>query len=153
MGENYEYQLRLFAGGKPVATSAEAMMTSLTPSEIGTPLPDGPLKCEWSGDVRVSGLLDAVKEQLGMKSRVFSRSERRLFIRTVEHHGRVDFTLKDWQGHVEGLGCGDITIMCSTPGMVRRFLRMRGFGNVSYRIMTRAAAEPQHTEKRDDKKT
>ena len=106
--------------------------------------------------MEVSGLTDKVKELLGMKSRVFTMSERRLFIRTVERYGKVEITLKDFQGYVEpdcqsvstvAMASGFITIVCTTPRMVRRFLRMRDLGNVSYRIMTRAAAEPQPAEK------
>ena len=149
MGEKNGNNLRIFVGDEPVAISADTMVAPITQGEIERPMSYSPLHGEFSCEVEVSGLTDKVKELLGMKSRVFTMSERRLFIRTVERYGRVEFTLKDFQGYVEpdcqsvstvAMASGFITIVCTTPRMVRRFLRMRDLGNVSYRIMTRAAA-------------
>lgn len=83
--------MTIFAGGYPIAMSTDAKVpqpTTTDPIDVGI---YKPFKKEWSCEVKTRGLSDQIKELLLKKNRIFSKSERRKFIRTVEHYGRVEF--------------------------------------------------------------
>ena len=94
-----------------------------------------PKQYSWNVTVDAKGVTEQLVRQLKPKSRVFTKAERKLFIRTVEHYGKVEFTMKDMTVEVDGIGCGNLTLVCATPAQVKCFLRMKDAGDFSYKTV------------------
>lgn len=139
MGEDYEAMMnfKLFCGReqvkfdhKPIDLSAGFKKTAEEEEGFCT---NGTIELDAtiSNDDKV---LERLLKEWEKPSRIFTRGERKLFIRTVEHHGSVEFTLHDWKGMVEGKYIQNITLVCNTPRQVKLLLRMKNLGKVSYKI-------------------
>ena len=136
MGEGINANnLMLFADGIPVGLVASSDV------EIKTKEGDAPkdfapkaysLSCSFAMEKKdVSTLL--WRELLA--TRRLSRNERKRLIRCVEHYGKVEFTMKDMTVQADGVGSGNLTLVCATPAQVKCFLRMKDAGDFSYRTV------------------
>lgn len=70
-----------------------------------------------------------------LATRTLSRNERKRLIRCVEHYGKVEFTMKDMTVQADGIGSGNLTLVCTTPRMVKCFLRMRDAWKFTYKTV------------------
>ena len=142
MGEDYEAMMnfKLFCGReqvkfdhKPIDLSAGFKKTAEEEEGFCT---NGTIELDAtiSNDDKV---LERLLKEWEKPSRKFTMGERKLFIRTVEHHGSVEFTLHDWKGMVEGVYVPNITLVCNTPRQVRLLLRMKNLGKVTYKVRKR----------------
>lgn len=141
MGEDYEAMgnFKLFANGKPIATAFDANATKAFNACIEMLSEEEPQEqehhYEWSATIDSKQMVKEIMQALGLKQdRIYSKRERKLFIRTVEHYGQVEFTLHDWQAKADGFEQGTICLVCPTPKSVKTFLRMKGLGKVTYKI-------------------
>ena len=136
MGEEINANnLMLFADGKPVGFVASSDVEIKT-KEDDTPKDFMPkaysLSISFSVDKKdVSTLL--WRELL--VTRTLSRKERKRLIRCVEHYGKVEFTMKDMTVQADGIGSGNLTLVCTTPAQVKCFLRMRDAGKFTYKTV------------------
>ena len=138
MGEDYEaMNFKLFCDGELVQADAkpidltEAMNKVVVEEEWPQ---HKPFTAEWNAVVINDELLEKLRKLLPEPSRKFTRGEKMLFIRTVEHHGSVEFTLHDWYGIVNGVYIPYITVVCKSPRQVRLLLRMKNLGKVAYKV-------------------
>lgn len=136
MGEGINTNnLMLFADGIPVGFVASSDVEIKT-KEGDTPKDFAPkaysLSISFSVDKKdVSTLL--WRELLATRS--LSRKERKRLIRCVEHYGKVEFTMKDMTVQADGIGSGNLTLVCATPAQVKCFLRMKDAGDFSYKTV------------------
>lgn len=134
MGEEIN-DLMLFADGIPVGLVASSDVEIKTKSG-NTPKDFSPkaysLSISFSVDKKdVSTLL--WRELLA--TRTLSRKERKRLIRCVEQYGKVEFTMKDMTVQADGIGSGNLTLVCATPAQVKCFLRMKDAGDFSYKTV------------------
>ena len=142
MGEDYEamQNFKLFAIGKPIATATNAKVTIHTEEE--PQWKEEIHQHEWSLTLESKQAAKEINVFLGLKQdRIYSKREKKLFIRTVEHYGQVEFTLHDFQAKADGFEQGTICLVCPTPRSVKTFLRMKGLGKVTYKITRRNSWE------------
>ena len=135
MGEDYEAMgnFKLFANGKPIATAIQANVDFNAEEE--PQWKEEIHQHEWSVTLESDKVAKEINVFLALKQdRIYSKRERKLFIRTVEHYGQVEFTLHDWQAKADGFEQGTICLACPTPRSVKTFLRMKGLGKVTYKI-------------------
>lgn len=128
----------MFCDGKLVQADAKPLnlteaINNAASEEEGC-YPNKSFTAEWNATISNDKSLEELRKLLAKPSRKFTRGERKLFIRTVEHHGKVEFTLHDWKGMVEGVFVPHIILVCNTPRQVRLLLRMKNLGKVSYKI-------------------
>lgn len=136
MGEEMNTNnLMLFADGMPVGLVASSDVEIKT-KEDDTPKDFAPnaysLSISFSVDKKDASTLPWRKL---LATRTLSRNERKRLIRCVEHYGKVEFTMKDMTVEADGIGCGNLTLVCTTPRMVKSFLRMKDAGDFSYRMV------------------
>jgi len=135
MGEDYEamQNFKLFADGKPIATVIQTNVDFHAEEE--PQWKEEIHQHEWSVTLESDKVAKEIMQALGLKQdRIYSKRERKLFIRTVEHYGQVEFTLHDWQAKADGFEQGTICLVCPTPKSVKTFLRIKGLGKVTYKI-------------------
>lgn len=134
MGEEMN-NLMLFADGKPVGFAGVSNVKLKTdksePSKDFAPKAYS-LSCSFTMEKKdVSTLL--WRELL--VTRTLSKKERKRLIRCVEHYGKVEFTMKDMTVVAEGIGSGNLTLVCTTPAQVKCFFRMRDAGDFTYKTV------------------
>lgn len=139
MGEDYEEMnnIMLFIGSEPVENAVNADIVLGKDNGAMSVYDNANISCEFEAKIVNPGSL---AELFKIKSRVFSKAERKCFIRTVEHYGSVEFTLKDFKGYFDGATTpveAEIIVPCNTPKEVKNFLRMRDIGSCSYKIKRR----------------
>ena len=127
--------LMLFADGKSVGFVASSDVEIKT-KEGDTPKDFAPktysLSISFSVDKKDASTL-LWRELLA--TRTLSRNERKRLIRCVEHYGKAEFTMKDMTVEADGIGSGNLTLVCTTPAQVKRFLRMKDAGDFTYKTV------------------
>lgn len=148
MGEDYEAMnnFKLFVGGEPVDLNTKDCQLVAEPLDligaINKVVEEEETQFsnetfDFNATIESKDLIEQVRKLFEKPNRVFTRQERKLFMRTVERHGWVEFTFHDWQGAVEGVGIGSICLLCNTPRQMKSLLRLKNVGNVSYKIRKR----------------
>lgn len=140
MGEDYEEMnnIMLFIGSEPVENAVNADIVLGKDNGVMSVYDNANISCEFEAKIVNPGSL---AELFKIKSRVCSKAERKRFIRTVEHYGCVEFTLKDFKGYFKETTTpvdAEIIIPCYTPKEVKKFLRLRNIGNFNYIIKKRS---------------
>lgn len=133
MGEDYS-TFPLLIDGKKVECVSVSEMSFSSEEEEWHDENSKTYTLTFEGKVNKEDLSKPLK--LIASSRKFTKAEKKLFIRTVEAHGRVEFILKNVQVQTP-LGLGKVIFTCTTPKGVRMILRSRKMGECTYRIIKR----------------
>lgn len=128
MGE--ELEQTLFIGGEQIGFSKDCIIESKEEQKCSFSQHSVSFSCDFESEK----LSKQVWELLFNKGRRYTKAERKLFIRTVEQYGKVEFTLKNLEVYADGFGSGELVMVCTTPKAVKSFLRMRGVDS-KYKIV------------------
>lgn len=131
MGE--EFEPTIFIGGQQVGIFKDCIAKSIVEDKEEQKR-SNQYSVSLSCSIESDNLSKQVWELLFNKGRRYTKAERKLFIRTVEHYGKVEFTLKNLEVYADGFGSGELVMVCTTPKAVKSFLRMRGVDS-KYKII------------------